>query len=67
MNTSSVILFLMVFGGIWWLRSKYPWLAHLPGDVTVRIGQGHIVIPLATCLLASVVATIILLLVGRKP
>ena len=67
MNASAICLFFAVFVAISWLRTKLPWLANLPGDLTIPVGKAHMVIPLATCLIASVIATIILLLVGRKP
>jgi len=66
MNGYTVFLFLLVFGAICWLRTQVPWLGHLPGDLTIPIGKGQVVIPLATCLIASVIVTIILLYLGRK-
>lgn len=66
MNKSSIILFLMVLGMIWWLRSRHPWLGRLPGDLTLHMGRTQVVIPLATCLIGSLIVGTILLLIGRK-
>jgi hypothetical protein len=41
-------------------------LGHLPGDLTFGRGGVRIYIPLASCLLLSVVATIVLNLLFRK-
>ena len=67
MNTFTIYLFLLVVAALYWLRTKLPWLANLPGDLIIPVGKVHVVIPLATCFIASVIVTIILLLVGRKP
>jgi hypothetical protein len=39
---------------------------HLPGDITIRSGGTTIYLPLATSLILSVVATIVLNLVFRQ-
>lgn len=67
MTASTMCLFIAVFMAITWLRTRLPWLANLPGDLIIPVGKVHVVISLATCLIASVIVTIILLLVGRKP
>ncbi len=41
-------------------------LGHLPGDVAVRRGNLHLYAPLATCVVLSVVATLVLRLVSRR-
>lgn len=66
MNGFAVFLFLLVFGAICWLRTQVPWLKHLHGDIDVSIGRCQLVIPLATCIIASVIVTIILLYLGKK-
>jgi len=40
---------------------KLGWLGHLPGDLRF----GHVCFPLATCLLVSVVATVVINLIVR--
>ena len=39
---------------------------HLPGDITVRTGGTYIYLPLATSLILSIVATVVLNLVFRQ-
>ena len=66
MNFTTLGLFLAVFAVLCWLKTKWPWLANLPGDLKIPLGGAQVVLPLATCLIASVVTTIILLAVGKK-
>ena len=39
---------------------RIPWLGKLPGDITIQGKHGRIVAPLTTCLLLSVVASLVL-------
>jgi Protein of unknown function (DUF2905) len=39
---------------------------HLPGDFTFRTGNLTVYVPLATCILLSIVATVVLNLVFRQ-
>ena len=57
---------LIVIGGIVMLlgRSGLP-LGRLPGDIVYRGKNTTIYLPLATCVLLSVVLTIVLYVVGR--
>jgi hypothetical protein len=60
-----VLLFgviLIVVGGALMLLGRF----HLPGDLTFRSGNSTIYIPLATSLIVSIVATIVLNLVFRQ-
>ena len=41
-------------------------LGRLPGDFTIRRGNTRIYFPLATCLLLSLVLTVVLTLLGRR-
>ena len=47
----------------WLFAPSIPWLGHLPGDVNIHEGGTRIYIPLATCLLISVVISAVLWLV----
>ncbi len=47
------------------LSSKVPWLGRLPGDVLIQKERLTIYIPLMSCLLASVLLSIVLWLIGR--
>ena len=67
MNALTMCLFFAVFATICWMKTKWPWLANLPGDLKIPMGNGQLVVPLATCLITSVIVTIVLLVVGKKP
>jgi len=56
---------LIVFGLALILAGRIPFLGRLPGDVHVRRGAAEIYIPLATCLLLGLLATLILNLLAR--
>jgi hypothetical protein len=43
----------------------FPWLGDLPGDIRIETGDSQIYIPLATMILVSVVATVLLNIVVR--
>lgn len=47
------------------LSAKLPWLGRLPGDITIRRGGFSFYFPLTSCLLVSLVVSVILWLVGR--
>lgn len=51
---------LVVLGIIFSLGAKIPWLGQLPGDMTLRRGNLTIYFPLATCLLISVILSLVL-------
>jgi len=53
---------LVVVGGALMLFGRF----HLPGDLTFRSGNTTVYIPLATSIVLSVVATIVLNLVFRQ-
>ena len=56
-------LFVLV-GLLWpWLRSIG--LGRLPGDIVIERGAFHFYFPLVTCLIASVVVSLILWLIRR--
>lgn len=53
---------LVVIGGALMLFGRF----HLPGDITIRSGGTTIYLPLATSIVLSIVATIVLNLVFRQ-
>jgi hypothetical protein len=54
---------LVVLGGLLWLfGGRLGWLGRLPGDI--RIGDS-IFVPITTCIVLSVVLTVVLNLLGR--
>ena len=44
---------------------KVPWIGRLPGDVLIQRGHFTLYVPLTSCLLASLVLTLILWFIGR--
>lgn len=46
--------------------SKLTWLGHLPGDLVIRKGNVRFFVPLGTCLLVSLIGTVVLNLLGRR-
>jgi hypothetical protein len=50
---------LVLFGVIFLLGGKIPWLGHLPGDITIERERFTFYFPLATCLLVSVLISLV--------
>lgn len=51
---------LMAFGAVFLLAPRIPFLGQLPGDFLIRRDHATIYIPLATCLVLSLVISILL-------
>jgi hypothetical protein len=51
---------LVIVGGLLW---KFPmwfgWLGHLPGDISIKKGNFGFYFPVVTCILLSIVLTIV--------
>jgi len=56
-------LVLLVAGN---LSGKAPWLGRLPGDIYIQRGSWSFYFPLATCLIISLVLTLLFSLFGRR-
>jgi len=56
---------LVVFGVIFLLSGKIPWLGRLPGDITIERERFTFYFPLATCLLVSVLISLVVYLFRR--
>jgi len=56
---------LVVFGVIFLLSGKIPWLGRLPGDITIERERFTFYFPLATCLLVSVLISVVVYLFRR--
>lgn len=59
-------LFLVVFGVLLLLVGKIPGIGRLPGDIYVHRGNFTFYFPLATCILLSILLTIVLNLLFRR-
>jgi hypothetical protein len=56
-------LVLLVAGN---LSGKVPWLGRLPGDIHIQRGNWSFYFPLGTCLVISIVLTLLFSLFGRR-
>ena len=54
----------LIFAGN--LSGKVPWLGRLPGDIHIQRGNWSFYFPLATCLIISIVLTLLFSLFGRR-
>ena len=57
---------LLVIGGLMLLAGKIPGIGRLPGDIYYQRGNFSFFFPLATCILISLILTIILNLFARR-
>ncbi len=57
---------IVVIGVIVLLSNKIPWLGHLPGDITIKRKNFTFYFPLATCLLLSIILSLLFLLFGKR-
>ncbi|MEW6660353.1 MAG: DUF2905 domain-containing protein [Thermodesulfobacteriota bacterium] len=51
---------LLLLGLVLWLGPKIPWLGKLPGDITYKRDNFTFYFPLGTCILLSVILSLIL-------
>jgi uncharacterized protein HemY len=51
---------LVVVGVLFSLAGKLPWLGHLPGDITIQRERFTFYFPLTTCILVSVIISLVL-------
>jgi DUF2905 family protein len=56
---------IIVIGIAIWGLSSIPYIGRLPGDIYVRRGNFTFYFPLATCILISIIATILFSLMRR--
>ena len=58
-------LLLVVLGVIFSVIGKIPWLGQLPGDFTIERERFTVYFPLATCLIISIILSLVLYLFRR--
>ncbi len=56
---------LVIVGAVFLLVPKIPWLGRLPGDISYKRGNFSFYFPLGTCILISIILTLILYLFRR--
>jgi uncharacterized protein HemY len=50
----------LVLGLVLSLAGKLPWIGHLPGDITIQRGRFTFYFPITTCILISVIVSLVL-------
>lgn len=58
-------LLLVAAGLVIGLAPRVPWLGRLPGDIVLRRGQFSLFVPITTCLLVSLVLSLVMWLLRR--
>jgi uncharacterized membrane protein len=53
-------IILVILGLVFSVAGKIPWLGHLPGDITIHRDRFTFYFPLATCILISVILSLVL-------
>lgn len=53
-------ILLVIVGVVFSLVGKLPWLGHLPGDITIQRERFTFYFPLATCILISLIISLVL-------
>ena len=68
MGKALVIMGLIIagLGALLWWFGKIPGLGRLPGDILIKKGHFTFYFPMATCILLSIVLSIILALLRRR-
>jgi hypothetical protein len=56
---------LVLAGAVFLLAPKIPWLGKLPGDLSFTRGNFSVYFPLGTCILISIILTLIMYLFRR--
>ena len=59
-------VFLIVLGGVFLLAQKFPWIGRLPGDIYIKKGDISFHFPITTCLIISVILSLIMVFLGRR-
>jgi hypothetical protein len=54
-----------VAGAVLLFADRIPWLARLPGDIVIRRGRLTLWLPIVTCIVLSVLLTLLLRLLRR--
>lgn len=59
-------ILMVILGGVFLLAGKLPWIGKLPGDILIKRGNFTFYFPLATCIIASVVLSLLFYVFFRK-
>ncbi len=58
-------ILIVILGIILKLSGKFKWIGKLPGDIVIQKGNFSFYFPLATCLLASLILSLLLYLIFK--
>ena len=58
-------ILLVIVGAVLWLAPKMPWLGKLPGDIVIKRDNFSFYFPLGTCILISIILSLLLYLWRR--
>jgi hypothetical protein len=56
---------ILVLGVLFTFGGRIPWLGHLPGDIYIQRGRFSFYFPITTCIVISVVISLVLYLFRR--
>ncbi|MDR4509079.1 MAG: DUF2905 domain-containing protein [Candidatus Brocadiaceae bacterium] len=59
-------IIMIVFGIFFMIGNKIPFLGKLPGDISVQKKNFNFYFPITTCIIISVILTIIMKFIGKK-
>lgn len=59
-------VFLIIFGAVFMMVGKIPWIGRLPGDICIQKKGVTFFFPITTSILVSLVISAILILIRRK-
>jgi hypothetical protein len=57
---------LVLLGAFFWAGGRVPWFGHLPGDIRIEREHFRFYFPVVTCLIISVVLTLLFWLFGKR-
>jgi hypothetical protein len=58
-------LMMIVLGMLLWAASSIPFIGRLPGDIYVKRGNFSFYFPLATCILISIILSLLFMMIRR--
>ncbi|MDI6703582.1 MAG: DUF2905 domain-containing protein [bacterium] len=59
-------IFLIIIGGVILLLNKIPGIGKLPGDIYIKKGSFSFYFPITTCILISILLSLLLFLFSRR-
>jgi len=57
---------LIIIGAVFILAQRFTWIGRLPGDISIKRENFAFYFPITTCILISVILSVILFFLGRR-